>query len=184
MSKEESEKKKTSKADKKAITPSRPKQRPPSIIEPYRYTPIWRDFDKLFEDYRKDLEELLWPSRSLLDRAYSMVPRLREEWPVMEFEDRGSDFCLTVELPGFKKEDVEIEIEDRAVDIKASTERRHEEKTEKYTRSERAARSFHRRVVLPEEIVADKVEAKLDDGVLELIMPKKTPKKRRKIEIK
>ena len=184
MAKEKPDEKAAGEAEKKEPVRARPKQRPPSMIEPYRPSAVWRDFDRVFESFRRDFEDILWPSRSVLDRAYSIVPIFREEWPNVDLEDRGTDFCLTVEVPGFKKEDIEIEVEDKAVEIRASTERKREEKTKEYLRRERAERSFHRRVDLPEEIVADKVEAKLDDGVLELVLPKKTPKVRKKITIK
>ncbi len=89
---------------------------------------------------------------------------LAEELPLVDLEDRGRDFCLTVEVPGFKKEEIQIEVEDNAVDIRGSRAMGGEEKAKNYVRRERGYESFHRRVDLPEEIKADKAEAKLSDG--------------------
>ncbi len=51
-------------------------------------------------------------------------------------------------------------------------------------RKERALESFHRRIELPEVINTGKVQASMTDGVLELVLPKKNPKPRRKVDIK
>ncbi len=171
---------KTPKADNKQIAPAKPKQDASSEIRPYDSSATWRDFDRIFGNFRRDFEDLLWPSRSILDRTYSLM----QKWPMMDLTDRDSDFLLTVEVPGFKKEDIEILVEDRAIDIRASTGQKREEKTQQFLRRERTASSFHRRVDLPEEIIADKVEAKLNNGILELVLPKKAPKPKKRVVVK
>ncbi len=171
---------KTNKAENKEIASAKLKQDASSEIQPYEASAMWRDFDRIFGNFRRSFEDLLWPSRSIMDRTYSLM----QKWPMMDLTDRDSDYLLTVEVPGFKKEDVEILVGDRAVDIRASTNQKREEKTQEYLRRERAASSFHRRVDLPEEIVADEAEAKLNNGILELVLPKKAPKPKKRIVVK
>ena len=178
------EKREPANQEKKEIVPSKPKRRLRSMIRANETAEILRDFDSIFERFRSDFEDLLCPSDKLLDRAYSMLPKMREAGPSIDLENRGNEFYLTAEMPGLKKENVEIEVEDQAVDIRGKTTLAQDDKMEKYVRKERATQSFHRRIDLPEEIMTDNVQAHMMDGVLELVLPKKYPKERRKINIK
>jgi HSP20 family protein len=59
-----------------------------------------------------------------------------------------------------------------------------DEKKKSYVRKERMSESFYRTLTLPEEIKYEEVSADLKDGVLEVVLPKKNPKPRKKIQIK
>ncbi len=183
MTQEDSEKRQ-GKQEKGEIKSSRPSRRPPSMIEPFERSEFMRDVDRVFEDFRRNFEDLIWPIGSLESRMNQMLPRFAAEFPRVDIEDRGKDFCMTVEVPGYKKEDIDIEIEDQAVEIRGIKSMRTSEKNERYVRQERALESFHRRVDMPEEIDTNAVEASMNDGVLELVLPKKNPKPRTKVNIK
>jgi HSP20 family protein len=86
-------------------------------------------------------------------------------------------------LPGFSKEDVEIEVTDDAVVVNAEKTEEAEEKKKKYVRQERTAQTFYRRIRLPEEVKADDAKANLTNGSLEITLPKKEPKKTKKLKI-
>jgi HSP20 family protein len=179
-----SDKKQPARGERREIVPSKPKPKPRSLIASPEMSMVWKDFDRVFERFRSDFEELLWPSERLIDRAYSMLPIMKEEWPSIDLEDRSKEFVLTAEMPGLKRENVEIEVDDQSVDMKGMATWKQDEKTDKYVRKERAAQSFHRRIDLPEEIVTDNVTANMTDGILELVLPKKYPKEKRKVKIK
>jgi HSP20 family protein len=115
--------------EKKEIAPARPKRRPPSMLESNRAPMVWRDFDRIFENFRRDFDKLLWPSECIFDRAFAMMPRFEGEMPLIDLEDRGKEFVLIAEIPGFKKEDVEIEVEDQAVEIRRTKTWKHDEKS-------------------------------------------------------
>lgn len=87
------------------------------------------------------------------------------------FED-GDNLVIKAELPGMKKEDINVDLKDDVITI--SGEKKTEEKTERkdFHRVERSFGSFTRRLRLPVEIKADKVEASFKNGVLEIKMPK------------
>lgn len=104
--------------------------------------------------------------------------------PIVDLEDKGNELVLTAEVPGFKKDDIEIQVEDDAVEISGTKSSKHDERTKGYVQKERSSESFYRRIPLPEEIKANVAEANLKDGLLELVLPKKTPKSRRKSPIK
>ena len=110
--------------------------------------------------------------------------RVETRVPYVDLEDRGKDFLLTAEMPGFKKEDLDIKVQDDSVEIKGETGWRHEDRTKKYVVKERGSESFYRMVRLPEEIKSDAVEASLKDGVMAIVLPKKTPKHWKKVAVK
>jgi HSP20 family protein len=120
----------------------------------------------------------------------SWWPEIR--WPVeilkapfVDVYEEGDDIVLKAELPGMKKEDIDLEISGDVVTL--SGEKKQEEKVERknYHRFERLYGSFSRSLTLPAEIQVQKATAKFKDGVLELRAPKteEAKQKSRKLEI-
>jgi len=103
--------------------------------------------------------------------------------PSVDVEDQGKNFCVTVDLPGFSKEDVNIEVGEESLLIHAKKSQAEEEKDKNYVRRERMTQKFYRRLDLPEKIKADDAKASLNNGVLEIILPKKEPKETKKLAI-
>jgi len=142
------------------------------------YSPfsIMREFDKIFEDFRKGFDNLFIEPRLMT------MPSIRA--PIMDIIDEGDKYSITAEIPGIPKEDINIEITKNILEIKAEQKMEKEEKKEGYIRKERGQRSFYRQVALPEEIDAEKIEATLNNGILSIEIPKKEPTPKKKIEIK
>jgi HSP20 family protein len=67
--------------------------------------------------------------------------------------------------------------------IQAKKTMSEEEKKKNYVRQERATQAFYRRVPLPEMVVSDDAKACINNGILEITMPKKEPKKSKKLAI-
>jgi HSP20 family protein len=101
----------------------------------------------------------------------TLVPEMRV--PAVDLEDRGKDFLLKVEMPGFKKEDINIEVAYDSLTITGEVGWKYDTESSEYLCKERACKTFYRRVILPEEIRVDEVVASLKEGVLEIIVPKK-----------
>lgn len=93
-----------------------------------------------------------------------------------DVSDSGDAYKLEAELPGFKKEDISIEIENGLLTISAERKSESEENKPDYIRRERSYGSFKRRFDLS-DIDADAIEASYADGVLTLNLPKKQPVK-------
>ena len=161
----------------KAIGPR--KKESPFLFAPAGSDP-WKTFDEMFENFRSDFEDLLFPSP--WTRAYPVMAETRV--PLVDLEDHGDNFMLKAEMPGFKKEDIEIEVQEDSVEITGKVGWKYDKKAKDYICKERACESFYRSVQLPEYIKPDEVKANLTDGVLEVVLPKKAPKKTRKIPIK
>lgn len=111
----------------------------------------------------------------------SLLPETRV--PAVDLEDNEKDYVLKAEMPGFKKDDVEIDVQDNAVVITGAVGWKYDKKEHEYICKERACKTFYRIVDLPEEIKVDDVSANLTEGVLEIILPKKTPKQKRKVKV-
>ena len=99
--------------------------------------------------------------------------------------DKGDSYCLQADLPGFKKEDIHVDVDGNRLTI--SAERNYEDKDEQegYIRRERSYGSYCRTFDIS-EIVADEITADYTDGVLTLNLPKTQPKQptARRIELK
>jgi len=98
----------------------------------------------------------------------------------LDVSEDDANVIVRASLPGFRKEDVEVEVHDGVLTIKAAHTEEHEEKGERFYRRERQFGSVSRRVALPSAVVEDDASAELKDGVLTLRIPKTrqaTPKK-------
>lgn len=127
---------------------------------------IRREFDRL-------LEELI-PGEGT-ERAFA---------PAVEMYETDKEVVVKAELPGVKKENIEVSIKDNMLHIRGEKKEEREEKTETVHRVERAYGKFERALSLPAEVKTDEVKAEFKDGVLEIRLPKAEVSKDKKIEIK
>ena len=176
---EETKKTEVAVATAKASAAIKPRKKP-AALAPVAPLDVWRAFDDVFGRFRSDFEDLLFPS--YWDTALSLLPETRV--PAVDLEDREKDYLLRAEMPGFKKEDIEIEVKDDSVEITGKVGWKYDKKEQAYICKERACQSFYRMVELPEEINTDEVAANLSEGVLEVVLPKKAPKQKRKVAVK
>ena len=101
-----------------------------------------------------------------------------------DIQDKGDSFLLEADLPGFKKEDIHIDLDGDTMTISAERRSEREEKDKSYMRCERSYGSFRRSFDIG-AVRADDVKAEYTDGVLRLTMPKKdmTVSSARRLEI-
>ncbi len=141
-----------------------------------------------FEEMEKKFEEFFRRPFSMFGPSWLPSVKFPESGMVSPdidiFED-GSDVVVKAEMPGMKKEDIEVNLTDEMVTV--SGEKKKEEKVEKndYYRVERSYGSFRRSFRLPKEVQSDKAKASFKDGVLEIRVPKteEAIKKEKKITI-
>jgi len=100
------------------------------------------------------------------------LPEFGVTFPTVDIFEDGNDVVVKAELPGMKKEDINVNITEDVITI--SGEKKTEEKVEKkdYYRLECSFGSFSRSLQLPAETQIDKARASFRDGVLEVRMPK------------
>jgi HSP20 family protein len=147
---------------------------------------VWREpFATFWNDPFSFLQRDFWPSHreSWIGRAGAQG---RSLWsPQIESFQRGDQFVVRADLPGLKKEDVNIEVSDDSVIIQGERREEHEDDREGYYRSERTYGSFHRVVPLPEGAITDSAKAQFNNGVLEIVLqaPPKEVSRGRRLEI-
>ncbi|HPN84323.1 MAG TPA: Hsp20/alpha crystallin family protein [Victivallales bacterium] len=106
--------------------------------------------------------------------------------PSFEVAETDTEFNVTAELPGLTEKDVEINLEENILTIKGEKKEEKNEKKKNYHLYERRYGSFQRSFSLPQNSDADKINASVKNGVLEIKIPKKEPSKakNKKIEVK
>jgi HSP20 family protein len=92
--------------------------------------------------------------------------------PVADIIEDENNYVLKAELPGFKKEEVEVQIENRTLTLRGERKLEKEVKEETYHQIERSYGRFVRSFTLPTSIEAEKITAEFKDGVLQVVMPK------------
>ncbi len=92
--------------------------------------------------------------------------------PATDISENESAFSISAELPGIRKEDIKVSLHDGVLSIEAESRSEHEEKGEKQIRTERKYGKFVRRFTLGANANEQGVEARFEDGVLKLTIPK------------
>jgi HSP20 family protein len=103
--------------------------------------------------------------------------------PRMDVYEKDNAIVFKAELPGLKKEDVTVEIDDGYLVIKGESKTESEVKEDAYYRMERSFGSFYRSQPLPFDVTPDQITATLKDGVLEVQVPKPAEAKPRATQI-
>ncbi len=134
------------------------------------------EMDRWFGDLRSEFEQNLWGAPITHSGREG---HLATREPLVNLVDDGRELVLTAELPGVRKEDLEIEVTSDGIEIAAETRSETEASGEDYAYRERSFASFRRALPFPDDVIADQAEAKLTDGVLEVRLPKKEPSPKR-----
>lgn len=92
--------------------------------------------------------------------------------PDVDVLDRDDEYVVRADLPGFASEDVSVRLVDTTLVVEAERDESAETESDDYVRRERRHRSLSRRVTLPANVDADGVSATMQDGVLEVAVPK------------
>jgi HSP20 family protein len=103
--------------------------------------------------------------------------------PPVDVYETDEGFVLKAELPGVQKDDLHIDVHDRTLTMRGDRKPETEISEDRYHRQERSYGSFQRVFTLPTPIDADKVQANVHDGVLELRLPKHETAKPKRIAI-
>jgi HSP20 family protein len=106
--------------------------------------------------------------------------------PRVNIDEKEGEYNIELAAPGMQKEDFHVTCEDGMLTIKAEKEERKVEKDKNYTRREYNYNSFSRIFTLPQNVKSDEVNARYENGVLKLTVPKKkktasTPKQEIKV---
>jgi len=104
--------------------------------------------------------------------------------PALDISERKDAYLVTVELPGVDLDDLEITLEEGMLTIQGERHFAHDSSEQQFHRIERRYGAFRRSITLPAHVQADAVEATIEDGVLELVVPKAEEAKPKRIEVR
>jgi HSP20 family protein len=139
-------------------------------------TSIWdfmSEVDRIFDEAWR-------PGLELERRPQGNLPAFQ---PQVDVREKGDCYLLAFDLPGMSKDQIKIDFQDGRLTV--SGERSFENKTEddKFHRVERSYGRFERTFQLPNEVDGDKIQARFEDGVLEVLVPKTEVKRPKSIAI-
>lgn len=135
--------------------------------EPWDITPIREVFNRIF------------------DETFSRLPFVGlGEWrPSVDVLDRGTEFVIKADLPGYSPENIAITVDENSVQISGETREEREVKEGSYQLRERNYGSFSRTIPLPAAIKTEEAKASFKNGVLEIRLPKVEAPKGRRLQI-
>ena len=141
---------------------------------PVRALSPFEEFDRIFESLvpREWIRPLRWDMPTL---------GLETRRPNVDVIDRENEVLLCAEVPGARKEDLDISVDDHSVTLKGTISETGEKGD--FYRCEISRGAFSRTVALPFEIDSEKVKAVFNNGILELTLPKKEKSRRHSVKI-
>jgi HSP20 family protein len=113
----------------------------------------------------------MWPVMRPL-RRLAQTPLAMPFTPRVDVFEKDGILVVNAELPGVRKEDVQVELEDGDLVIHGQTKAETEVKEESFYRMERSAGGSYRRPPLPVEVQPDQLQASMADGMLEVRIPR------------
>ncbi len=161
-----------------------PKETPVEVKRERAMRPIVHGMEDLFEFFpRRWMESLMEPLMFKRPLAREFEGFGEAFYPHVDLIDREATLLVRAELPGVKKEDLDISLLGDRLTIKAKREFKEEEKSETFFRSEMGYGSLLRTVLLPVEVDIKKAKAELREGILEIVLPKVEVQKRQSIKV-
>jgi HSP20 family protein len=147
---------------------------PLSLLDRDPFTSVRRELDRAIDDFWR-------------------MPELRtfgadgaRAFPSLEVRETDQAYQVTADLAGFDQKDVQIDLTDNVLVLQGERRDEHSESGDGRYYTERAYGRFERRIPLDHEVEADKVQARLKNGVLDIEIPKSTQaqNRTRRIEVK
>lgn len=147
-------------------------------------TPITNYYNDFFENFRQNMQNIMeetWPNSVFPTlktfSPFDLFDRMTDtRIPLSDVMDIGDKYEIALEIPGIDKDKIDVKATKNSVTISGKQSEKTKEKGKNYIYSERSYKSFHRQIPFPQEIVPSKITAKVNNGVLEMDLPKKQPR--------
>ena len=149
--------------------------------------PKYYDLEDYMRDIRDEMENLF---RSTFSSSAFMEKELEKgefiHKPPVQLCEKEGKFELKVQIPGIKKEDINVEVSNDLIKIKAETKEEEKIEEENLFRSEFRYGKYMRTISLPEKVISSDAEAEYKDGILTISAPKAKieTKERKKLTVK
>jgi len=103
--------------------------------------------------------------------------------PAMDLVEEGERYVLRADLPGVREQDVKVELEDNVLTVSGERRSEHEQRGDGYYRVERSSGGFSRSLVLPDGVDPEQIRAHIENGVLEVSVPKPAERRPHRVAI-
>lgn len=140
----------------------------------------WNPLTEL-EDIQSDINRIF--DNTVFRRRANAKTELGLWQPVIDVIETKENYQVKAEIPGIAKEDISINVNDSILTIKGEKKQEISEKDTNLLRTERLYGMFQRQLALPQDVDAEKINARFKDGVLELMIPKGEKTKPKEIKI-
>jgi HSP20 family protein len=147
----------------------------PSPVNP------WDEMERWFGEFGKRgwLHPFAWEWPKEMEALAPFEGRM----PRVDMVDRDEEVVIRAELPGVKKDDLEVTLSEHTVTIEAHTRAEEKEEKGEYYRREMSRGDFQRTLTVPAGVDETRARANFTDGVLELTLPKLEKTSRRKVKV-
>jgi HSP20 family protein len=126
-----------------------------------------------------------WQPLLELEEAFEQIPSFAKGWDVdVDISEDKEHVFVEMHVPGVDPDKVDIEINENVLRVSGSREERKEEKDKHFFRKEIRHGMFERTVMLPAAVQADKAQARIENGVLRIEIPKEKVRQATKVKIK
>lgn len=144
-----------------------------------RWNPL-AEFEDILDRYNRQLA-----GRNTTDPANGTREIMQKtDWaPMVDISENKDAFVIKAELPGIKKEDVKVSVQDGVLTLQGERNYETTDDDDKRHRVERFYGHFSRSFTLPENVDDENIQANYQDGILELTLPKQDKAKPRSIEV-
>jgi len=140
----------------------------------------FEELERLFDRMSRQFDDATrtWEEESPFGRWSSAMESM-----AIDLVEADDEFVVTADLPGFERDEVEIEVTDHTLRIEAEHEEATEEREADYLRQERRHESARRSIRLPDEVDKEAVKARMKNGVLTVTLPRLEVEEARQIDI-
>jgi HSP20 family protein len=140
------------------------------------------EFDRLMNRMVERMRTLT--DMPLLPFDSELLQRADANLPAIDMTSDDKHVIVRAEMPGFKEDEVKVDVRGNVLTITAESKQEREDKQENWHIREMRYGKFARSVMLPEEVTFDKADATLEDGILTVKLPKQKPSPVHQIAVK
>ncbi len=135
--------------------------------------------EDFFKKFQKEMEKAFERTMPLMKELEKM-PAM----PLTDISEKEDKIVIKLDMPGIKKEDIDLIATENSIEIKAQRQELKEEKKEHFYNRERSMRSYYRSLPMPKGIDPKTIKAEYENGVLTLTVKKIPEKKKKQLKIK
>ena len=143
--------------------------------------------EKGFRELERRLDDVYSDNWGISSRwelpELSRLYKMKITTPRVDVADRDDDIMVRADVPGVKKENLDITLTDNTITIKGKTSEEKKEEKGDYFRSETLKGSFSRTMYLPSDVDGNRAESTIKNGMLEVVVPKLEKARRIKVNV-